>query len=216
MSSYAYLDESGTKDDQHCMVVALAVFSGGRTAERLHLQIIQALYPKIFKTKTRFGGRASIHYADMGASQRRLVSSILSNVKVTVYASTYQHQGQKSHKEYFTVYQHLVHQAAEAALKEYKDLVVTIAKQGGWQTYQQSFLASLRNIPKKGVVMGRFAKAKFFLDSASNPGIQLADFYAGAVRENILLATDKSLSCNYELIAHQYKSIESYQAGAIK
>ncbi len=211
MPSYGYVDESGTKDDQQCMTVVLVVFAGAHTAEHLNLQIARELYPERFKkSKTKSYSKMNIHYADLDHSQKSLVSNLLSQAKVSVFASTYRHQGRKNHQEYFSIYERLVHQTVESALKEHKELVVTIGKQGGWQTYQKSFLASLKDVTKKFATKRNFAKAKFILDSVINPGIQLADFYAGALRENILSNENKKYSSSsYELLTNQYRAIEN-------
>lgn len=153
-----------------------------------------------------------LHYTDMDSLQRHLVGKQLSGIKVSVFASVYQHHNKKHHEEYFAIYRQLVHQVIEKALEEYKYLTVIIAKQGGWQKYQRYFLTDLKRIPEKHITAGRFVKAKFSLDSAINPGIQLADFYAGILREHILTTKIDSQSFNYELLNSQYKSIENYKA----
>jgi len=213
MSNYAYLDESGTKDDQLCMTVVLVVFVGVRTAEHTHLEIVRELYPERFKkSKTKPSKNTNIHYADLDHNQKRLVSGLLFHTKTSVFASTYFHQGRKNHQEYFSIYESLAHQAVESALNEYKDLVVTIGKQGGWQTYQKSFLTGLKDVPKNSATKGKFAKAKFLLASVINPGIQLSDFYAGALRENILSKENqKYSSSSYDLLANQYRAIKNYK-----
>lgn len=169
------------------------------------------------KRKAKSVGKANLHYVDLDRRQKQAVSNLLSHAKVSVFASIYRHQGRKSHQEYFLIYRTLVHQTIESALKKHKDLVVTVGKQGGWQTYQKSFLTSLKQIPKQCSADGNFVKAKFIIDSVINPGIQLADFYAGALRESILSIDNKQYSSsNFKILADHYKAIEKFNPTLLK
>ena len=67
--------------------------------------------------------------------------------------------------------------------KPHKEMVIAIGTQGGWQGYEREFCRELRLIPEEFTRNGNFRKAEFVLLPAVKQGIQIADFYVGAIRE---------------------------------
>jgi hypothetical protein len=83
-------------------------------------------------------------------------------------------------------------------------LVINIGRQGGSQKYGADLVKELRVLPDKfNEKNHRFKKIKIFLLSASNPGIQLADFYASASRDYLLSKSTPVSTTPYARIAHQ-------------
>jgi hypothetical protein len=129
-----------------------------------------------------------------------IVAGRLAESKVTVRTAHHRHQGEKSHAERFSIYSELIKTCVRSALETHKELIVGVAKQGGWQQYEQEFCASLRLLPEEFTKHGNHRKADFDLLSATKPGIQLADFYVGAVRE---FTIDESVTVPFDLISEQ-------------
>lgn len=113
--------------------------------------------------------------------------------------------GDKSHDERFAIYTILTKICINKSFTDYKDLVVGIAKQGGWQKYERDFMAEMRQLPHN---QPEYRKADFELLSAAKPGIQLADFYVGAVRACVL---EGATSSPYDLVEQQIICMELYE-----
>jgi hypothetical protein len=101
------------------------------------------------------------------------------------------------------------------ALQNHKNLVVGIGKQGGWQKYERDFCAQLRSIPDQFTSTGNFRKAEFVLLPATKPGIQIADFYVGAIREFLKSQTQNSMPYYFDIINHQIITRDIYSQLAL-
>jgi hypothetical protein len=71
-----------------------------------------------------------------------------------------------------------------AAFEQYQELEIAIAKQGGWQEYEHTLLNELKQIPDEFKRKGGYRQGEIYLASAASPGIQLADFYVGSIRQH--------------------------------
>lgn len=204
MPHHAYIDESGTMDHQGVMSVAMVILEGANSAQRLHDHVMTALNPKyiqlVKQLKKERKPLPGLHYADMTSEHKRIVAGRLSQAKVTVLTAHHRHQGDKSHTERFSIYGELIKICVRSAFETHKELIVGVAKQGGWQKYERDFCTSLRVLPEESTKQGNFRKAEFMLLSAARPGIQLADFYVGAVRD---FTMDESMTVPFDLISEQ-------------
>jgi hypothetical protein len=211
MSGFAFIDESGTKDDQLIMTVSMIVLDGQFACKNIQKSILKELYPKkIAKkqskkdiTKPRLG----LHYCDIASNDRLTASRILIERKIDCYASCYYHDGrEKHHEERFAIYKSMVRTCILAAFEHHEDLEIYIAAQGGANEYRSEFLAELRLLPEK---FRLYRKVKFGLETNAHAGIQIADFYAGAIRDFLLSQLQKQNE-----LAHAYDVIKS-QIGEI-
>jgi hypothetical protein len=210
MFYYGYIDESGTKSDQEFMTVALVVFEGRRAAERLHASVLNELYLKRLPKAKPYTNLFQIHFADMNEMEKRLLANLFAQSRLSVFVSYYQHCSIKEHDERFYIYGQLVHLVIKSALHTCNKLNVIIAKQGGWQKYEQLFLGSLRPLSEAFAERGNFRKARYELASATNPGIQIADYYAGAFRAGLILGKGSDRKIDGEPWAHQIKRVTAY------
>lgn len=196
-------------DHQGVMSVAMVILEGANSAQRLHDHVMTALNPKysqlVKQLKKDRKPLPGLHYADMSAEYKRIVAGRLSEAKVTVLTAHHRHQSDKSHSERFSIYGELIKTCVRTAFETHGELIVGVAKQGGWQKYEQDFCASLRLLPDEFTKQGNYRKAEFKLLSAAKPGIQLADFYVGAVRE---FTMDESVTVPFDLIREQVISRE--------
>jgi hypothetical protein len=213
MTKHCFIDESGTMDHQGVMSVALITLEGVNSAQRLHDQIMTALDSgylarmKLLKKERKSAHLPRLHYADMSPEQKRTVGTRLGQAKITVYSAHHFHIDEKTYEERFAIYTELVKICVQKALFEHKELVVNIAKQGGWQKYDNDFCTVLRELPEEFCRTGDYHKATFELLSAVKPGIQLADFYVGAVRDFVV---NKSALMPYSLVQEQILCRENY------
>jgi hypothetical protein len=209
---HAYIDESGTLDHQEVMTVALVVVEGAYSAQSIHKEAIRALNPKWF-TKSRQSTNIQLHYADMLKDHKLSVGKVFGQKPIDCFISCFYHDGNlKSGEERHGIYTQLVKSCLIQAYDVYNDLVIVVEKQGGADSYKAALMAVLNVIPELFRKRGRFCTGKFELKSGSRPGLQLADFYAGATRDFLLAHKDRSLSNAYELVKHQIREIkiESY------
>jgi len=204
MPHYAYIDESGTMDHQGMMSVAMMILEGANSAQRLHDHVMTALNPKhiqlVKQLKKERKPLPGLHYADMTVEHKHIVARRLSEAKITVLTAHHKHVGDKSHPERFSIYSELIKTCVRSAFETHKELIVGIAKQGGWQKYERDFCATLRLLPDEFTKQGNYRKAEFELLSAAKPGIQLADFYVGAVRD---FTMDEAATTPFDLIREQ-------------
>lgn len=214
MPHHAYIDESGTMDHQGVMSVAMIILEGAHSAQRLHDHVMTALNPKYIQLVKRLKKERKpahempyLHFADMSVEQKRTVGARLADAKVTVFTAHHRHRGDKAHPERFEIYTELVKICVRRAFENHKELVIAIAKQGGWQKYERHFCAGLRALPEEFTQRGIYRRAEFELLSAVKPGIQLADFYVGAVRE---FTMDDSAVMPFDLVREQIISHEIY------
>jgi len=219
MTKHCFIDESGTMDHQGLMSVALITLEGVNSAQRLHDQIMTALAPgylarvKQLKKERKSTHLPQLHYADMSSEQKRTVGARLGQAKITVYSAHHFHADEKTYDERFAIYTELVKICVQKALSEHTELVISIAKQGGWQKYENDFCAVLRNIAEEFCRAGDYRRATFQLLSAVKPGIQLADFYVGTVRD--FVANEPALM-PYDLVQEQILCREIYVLATMK
>lgn len=214
MVNHAYIDESGTMDHQGVMSVAMIILEGAHSAQKLHDQVMTALHPKYIelvkqmkKDRKPSNYLPHLHFADMSDQQKRIVSSRLAQAKATVFTAHHWHEGDKTHQERFEIYTELVKMCTRKAFESHRELVIGIAKQGGWQKYESDFCSVLRMVPDEFSREGIYRKANFELLSAVRPGVQLADFYAGTVRDFII---DESERLSYDLLQEQIITRDIY------
>src|ERR1700722_3216115 len=157
MAHHAYIDESGTMDHQGVMTVAMVIFEGAHSAQKLHTQILTALIPnyvqvinKYRKGRRSVGAMPGLHFSDMDDHHKRLVTTVLSDAKLTSYTASYIHQPEpKTHEVRFAIYTALVKTTIRSALEHHQNLFIGVAKQGGWQNYEHDFFSRLRDVPEE-------------------------------------------------------------------
>ncbi len=209
MTKHSYIDESGTKDDQEVMALALIVLEGGFTAAKIHKHLIASLNPKYVDSK-KVGGKAkpALHYADMSKEHKRTSGLVLASYSVDCFASYYYHDGsEKTHEQRHSIYSNLVKNCVSQAFHVYDELEIGIAQQGDWQSYATNLVSELQGAVTTLSRRYQFKKANFDFLSAAKPGIQLADYYVGAVRGHLLKHKDESLGDAYELIQNQVRDL---------
>lgn len=204
MTLFGYIDESGTKDDQEIMTVALVLFDGAYVAHRLHKELVKQLLPN--------KKNSSLHYADITDKNLKLsVAEVLAMQSVQCFTACFYHDGtEKSHNERFDIYTSLIKLCLADALEIHEHLDVSIAQQGGWNTYSGALTNELNEIVCEKSARFGFRKATFSFKPAAKPGIQFADFYAGATRGHLLKHRDLTLGAPFDLVAHQIREIRTY------
>ena len=212
MQHYAYIDESGTKDDQEIMTVALVLFEGAFIAHKVHKLLTRELFPNCSKPDKKRKKPSGLHYADMNdknQNQRLSAGEILAKQSIQCFASCFYHDGtEKSHEQRFEIYTSLIKICLKDALDFHQHLDVTIAQQGNWESYEGPLTNQLDAIVAEQSARLGFRKASFGFESAAKPGIQIADFYAGSIRGHLLKHKDSSLGASFELIEHQVRDIK--------
>lgn len=204
---FGFIDESGTKDDQLVMTVSLIVLDGQFTCRSIQKAILQALYPKRvaenLSKKDKARPRLGMHYCDINDGDKLAAAQILIKENVRCYMSCYYHDGNlKAHEERFSIYKSMVRSCVLAALDDFDDLDICVAAQGGVSAYKKEFLLELKELPGQ---YREYRKARFRLESNAHAGIQLADFYAGAVRDFLISqhGQDYILAAAYNIIEVQ-------------
>ena len=213
MPHYAFIDESGTMDHQDVMTVAAIVFEGEHSIVKLHDHVMRDLNPRYAQLqkqlkKDRKGSKLPrLHFTDMTNEHRATVGKRLANAKVSVFAASYWYETPSmSHEARFGIYTELVKLSIRKAFEMHKELEVGVAKQGGWQGYKRRFLMELKQIPGDFTKNGDYRKGEFYLLSAAKAGIQIADFYVGAVRDH-----HRGLTGAHDYIKHQVVCCETYR-----
>jgi hypothetical protein len=87
-------------------------------------------------------------------------------------------------------------------------MVVSIAKQGGWESYGPTLIRELRSQPEQYITDSNYRKVGFFLASPSKPGHQIADFYASSSRNFLIADGNSSMVAPFERVSHQVVSLE--------
>lgn len=213
MAHHVYIDESGTLDYQEVMTVAAVVVEGRFTAHAIHKEAAMKINPKWFD-KTKRTSPIEFHYADMLNDHKRSLGAVFGSKKIECFSSCFYHDGtEKSGTERFAIYTQLVRSCLIQAFDVYDNLTVVIERQGGWDFHKPALLSALRDVPEHFKNRGKFCVAKIELKPGTKPGLQLADFYAGATRDFLLSYKDSSLSDPYQLIEHQVRDIkvEAYE-----
>jgi len=216
MPHYAYIDESGTMDDQEVMIVAMVVLEGRNSAATILSSALQAVFPRLQQKKEKTQRTPDLHYARLSNHHKVAAGVVLGQSKISCYASSYWHDGnRKNHQARFSIYTELVKTCIKSAFEHYDELEILIAKQGGASEYKKSFLAELRVVPEEYSKKYSFKKAKFELSNVRS-GIQIADFYAGATRDFLLSYKDVNLTKAYELVQNQILCIEAVEYSVTK
>lgn len=213
MVKHLFIDESGTRENQEVMTVAAVMFDGATSADRLHESVMEILNPEYLKIvrelKKHRKEPPKMHYIDLDDDQKRNVGDRLAKAQISVFSASYWYEDtvMTEHNERFLVYTQLVKTVIADAFKYHKELKVGVAKQGGWQKYEQAFLSELKLSPDIfRQEQGEYREGDFFLTSAAKSGIQLADFYVGSIRDY-----HKSLHIAHEKIKHQVKTYAVYK-----
>lgn len=212
MPYYAYIDESGTLAEHQVMTVSLVLFDGRRTADRAHLKILKDLHPHLAHD-LRALGHKKLHFTDMPDHVQNQVASHLAQESIAAVINSHWHNlEEEPHSAVFGRYtrmvQLLLYRALELTNGEMK---VIIAQQGGWETYEDSFLAEVRKAAELFSVRNKhvFRAVDYQLKPAHTVcGLQLADFYAGAVRKMLLESLTgraSHLSSPYDRVQHQIR-----------
>ncbi len=216
MSKYAFIDESGTMPKDQIMTVALIVVPGKHSASKIHNQIVAAIHPNLkSRSKVRFKqlyDQKRLHFADMSDAQKLLTGGTLSKMSLKAYIANSRHTSLcQEHSYRFKLYKTLIKSAVHAALADFDDLIINIGRQGGSEKYEGVLINELRTIAEYFNKKGLFKKAKFSLLSASNAGIQLADFYASASRDYFLSESASVSAIPYYRIIHQVVRLPEIQ-----
>ena len=188
MVHHAFIDESGTREHQGIMTVAAVVLDGAKAAAKLHESVMKELNPKYLElVKERKKQRRklpSMHFADMSEDAKSKASAHLAKANVSVFSASFWYdQSEMDHDERFSIYKQLVKIVITQAFNKHENIEIAIAKQGGWQQYEREFLAEVKQIPQGFMEQNKFCKGNAYLVSAAKPGIQLADFYVGCIRD---------------------------------
>jgi hypothetical protein len=192
MTNYGFIDESGTHDDQCLMTVGLVILPGIRTAQNIQQKIITHVdegygQARAKRRKERTFVQPKLHFAEMHESQKIESGKILSQSNVrAILIGSHWHQPNSTHDERFGAYELIIKDLIVHALRKYdEEFVLNIARQGGWQTYEQSFLQRIRmhveqHIPNRSHLLRSTALV------STVPGVQLADFCTSSARANLM------------------------------
>ncbi len=188
-------------DHQEVMTVGTVRFNGNREADRMRVDLIQNLYPEEFhRNRSACLKRRILHFAELENHQRRIMANYLRNKSIVVHISAYAHDGNpKSHEQRFSIYQQLALSSLRKSVEDSKEVHGVIAKQGGWQVYQDSLIQFFED----GLTESRrhFQKYDFKVKSAiQSAGVQIADFYTSAARWSIFSEGDREF---YTLVENQ-------------
>ncbi len=214
---HAFIDESGTLQDQEIMTVALVVLDGARSAEKLHLKASKVIFtpPKTkgLKEREKWFASRTLHFAEMNDDQKLALGSELGRANIaSVIASHWHTEASATHEHRFAVYSKLVEMTILRAFEFYKQLNIAIAKQGGWQVYGPPFLEQLRKLPGQYKYnTGQYREADIYLASSANHGIQLADFFASSCRNYLLSKSANRLAEPYERVQHLVVQLDEYK-----
>jgi hypothetical protein len=206
---YAYIDESGTREYQGVMTVALIVLEGRRTAEKLHEKVMCTLFEDYIEKRKLFKKKAIhrlpyLHYTEMSRNHRERVGVKLAAASVSAYVSYYWHDGKATkHEQRFEIYTNLVKESILLATRDHNELSVTVAQQGGWQGYERQFEQQLKALEYDHTNGRMYRRLTIKLNSARHPGIQLSDFYAGVSRDFIINPDDEPLLTAFRAVESQ-------------
>jgi hypothetical protein len=217
MAKHAFIDESGTMPDQEIMTVALVIVDGVRTAEKLHPKLARSVFPpprvRGLRELERWYADQKLHYAEMNHEQKLAMGAELSKANITAIIGYCRHSEESTtHEHRFVMYTELLKLTIRKALETIDDLVVSIGKQGGWESYGSDLIRELRLLPEHYTRAGNFRKGDFFLSSPFKPGQQISDFYASASWNFLLAKSDAEKCAPYERIRHQVTHLEEFDA----
>ncbi|MFA6555280.1 MAG: hypothetical protein WCT03_02570 [Candidatus Obscuribacterales bacterium] len=209
------IDESGTLTEHKVMTVSVVLLDGRRSADHITERILKGLYPHIANIP-RALAQKKLHFVDMSTATQNIIASHLAGEKIQGVINSHWHTGsEESHEIVFGRYTKMVQLLIYRALELTQGpLSVTIAQQGGFETYEKAFLDDLNKVVETFEKREKtFRAVDFSLKSAqTNRGLQLADFYAGSVRKMLLDTLDgltPNSSSPYNQIQHQIR-LEDY------
>jgi hypothetical protein len=215
MANFAYIDESGTLVEHEIMTVSLVLLGGRRTPDRISERILKVLYPHLAEDAKALG-KKKMHFADMSGKVQNQVASQLAQEKISGVINSHWHTDEEeTHPTLFPRYTRMVQLLLYRALEMTTgDLTVIIAEQGSPETYKTALFADLeKTVELFRRRTGVFRKVTFELRSAQSlRGLQIADFYAGAVRKmwlESMTGVETHLCVPYRHVQHQIK-LEDY------
>jgi hypothetical protein len=208
MIKHGFIDESGTLADQGVMTVALVLLNGARTAEKLHPKLTKSIYPthsaRGLKQMEQFYASQELHFAQMNDKQKLAIADVLSKSNITAFVGFCQHtEDSTEHNHRFLMYRELLKLTINKAFETTDELIVSIAKQGGWESYGGELISELRYLPQAFTRTGQFRKGEFFLSSPLKQGLQIADFYASSSWHFLRAGQNTAQCAAYERIRHQ-------------
>ncbi len=205
MNHFAYIDESGTRDDQLVMTVGLVVLQGQFASNKLRNRISAEL-TSAPRNENKAGRALQLHYCDMGAEDRTKVAKLLEVEKIHCYASYHYHEGEKKHEERFQIYTEMLKSCIRRCLVDYESLEIVLAAQGGANSYRADLLRDLEDIEDEMRQKRLYRKVRYDMKTNANSGIQIADFYAGTVRDYFIgqLTENTDLANHYSIIENHY------------
>jgi hypothetical protein len=221
MPRYGFIDESGTLDNHKVLTVALVIFEGARTAEKLHLKIVKSVFPvpkaRGLAEKEKWFAAQKLHFVDMNDDRKLKLGKELGKANISAFIASYWHSDENcSHEHRFGMYKELVKATINKALEDFDELAISIAKQGGWEKYGKQLIQELRPLPEAFTSAKRQVKSDFFLASAAKPGLQIADFYASSCRNFLLADGDENLAAPYQLVNHRVRHFEQIRLDVLK
>lgn len=213
MPHFAYIEESGTKAEHEVMSVSLVVLTSQYAHIKLQKKLLKGIYPNYDqRVKTAKGAgkkRPDIHFTDLKSDLRLAAAKILAvENDISVITCVHYHNGYKNHTERQELYITMVKSVVTSAIERYADLelfIAFISAFKGESSYQTSLRQDLEKIRNELNERHGFRKLKIEFPTAKMAGVQIADFYAGALREELLNqreSADKSGA--FKHIEHHY------------
>lgn len=142
---HAFIDESGTLQDQEIMTVALVVLDGARSAEKLHLKASKVIFTRPttrgLKEREKWFASRTLHFAEMNDDQKLALGSELGRSNIaSVIASHWHTEASSTHEHRFAVYSKLVEMTILRAFEFYKQLNIALpSKEAGKSTVHHSW-----------------------------------------------------------------------------
>ncbi|MBX9723548.1 MAG: hypothetical protein K2X81_19235 [Candidatus Obscuribacterales bacterium] len=195
------------------MSVSLVVLPSQYAHTKLQKKILQGIYPNYdHRLKTAKGAgqkRPDIHFTDLKNELRYAAASILRDEKdISAITCVHYHDGYKNHEERHALYISMVESVVTSAIDRYEDLelfIAFISAFKGQTSYQEPLRQRLEKIRSEFSRRRGFRKLKIYFPTAKMPGVQIADFYAGALREHCLSQrSEEEKSGAFKLIEHHY------------
>lgn len=202
---FGYIDESGVKFDQQVMAVALIILPSLHSHTKFQKQVLKAIFPMYEERLTQRQRRTqplTIHFTELHSDSRLRAAELLAQKDIRFFASVHYHDGcATTYDEFFKLYKAMVLQVIGRALRDFEDLDLTIAKVS--YDYEPELLGEIAIVRNELQQRLGFRKLKCKFSKASLAGLQLADYYAGAMREHLLPDEFGSKSGAFEKIRHQ-------------
>lgn len=195
------------------MSVSLVVLPSQYAHIKLQKKILQGIYPNYEqRIKTAKGAgqkRPDIHFTDLKNELRLSAAAILREEKdISAITCVHYHNGYKDHEERQALYISMVKNVVTDAIDRYADLelfIAFISAFKGQTSYQEPLREDLEKIRSEFNSRHGFRKLKVDFPPAKMPGVQIADFYAGALREHLLTQRpEMDKSGAFKLIEHHY------------